>query len=65
MVGETGDDDGGGNEDQDPYSRAELLYQDIVKARTNDEFQAAVDDAAPVNYDENQQLMNSLENDCF
>ncbi len=30
--------DGGGNEVQDPYSRAERLYQDIVKARTNDKF---------------------------
>ena len=29
--------DGGGNEAQDPYLRAELrLYQDIVKARTKD-----------------------------
>ena len=41
---ENGGDDGGGNrgggnEAQDPYSRAERLYQDIVKARTNDEFQ--------------------------
>ena len=27
-----------------------------MKARTNDEFRAAVDDAAPVNYDRNQQL---------
>ena len=59
---ENGGDDGGwnrggGNEAQDPYSRAERLYQDIVKARTNDEFRAAIDDAAPVNYDKNQQLM--------
>ena len=41
------------------------LYQDIVKARTNDEFQAAMDDAVPVNHDKNQQLMYSLEKDCF
>ncbi len=35
--GDTGD--GRGNEAQDPYSCAELwLYQDIVKARTNDKF---------------------------
>jgi hypothetical protein len=32
---------------------------------TNDEFQAAIDDAAPVNYDKKQQLMYSLEKDCF
>ena len=32
------------------------LYQDIVKARTNDEFQAAIHDAAPVNYDSNPPL---------
>ena len=57
--------DGDRNEAQDPYQRAEQLYQDIVKARTNNEFQAAVDDAAPVNYDKNQQLMYSLEKDCF
>ena len=62
--GDTGD--GGGNEAQDPYSRAELrLYQNIVKARTNDEFRAAIDDAVPVNHDKNQQLMYSLEKDCF
>ena len=49
--------DGGGNEAQDPYLRAELrLYQDIMKAKTNDEFQAAIHDAAPVNYDSNPQL---------
>ena len=58
---ENGGDDGGGNrgggnEAQDPYSRAERLYQDIVKARTNDEFQAAIHDAAPVNYDSNPPL---------
>ena len=53
-----GDDggDGGGNEARDPYSRAERLYQDIVKARTYNEFRAAIDDAAPVNYDSNPQL---------
>ena len=32
------------------------MYQDIVKARTSNEFQAAIDDAAPVNYDINPQL---------
>ena len=32
--GDDGGGDGGGNEAQDPYSRAERLYQDIVKART-------------------------------
>ena len=32
------------------------MYQAIVKARTNDEFLAAIDDAAPVNYDSNPQL---------
>ena len=32
------------------------MYQDIVKARTNDEFQAAIHDAAPVNYDSNPPL---------
>jgi hypothetical protein len=38
------------------HTLVQLLYQDIVKARTNYEFQAAVDDAAaPVNYDKNQQ----------
>ncbi len=54
--GDDGGGDGGRVEAQDPYLRAERLYQDIVKARTNDEFQAAVDDAAPVNYDSNPQL---------
>ncbi len=48
--------DGGGNKDQDPYSRAERLYQDIVKARLNDDFRAAVVDAAPVNYVGNLQV---------
>jgi hypothetical protein len=33
----------------------------MVKARTKDEFRAAIDNAAPVNYDKNQQLMYSLE----
>jgi hypothetical protein len=48
--------DGGENEAQDAYLHAELLYQDIVKARINYEFWAAVDDAAaPVNCDKNQQ----------
>ena len=39
-----------GNNNQGPYLHAQRLYQDIVKARTvtNDEFQAAIDDAAPV-----------------
>ena len=37
-------------------SRAERLYQDIVNARTNDEFRAAIHDAAPVNYDSSPQL---------
>ncbi len=35
---ENGGADGRGNEAQDPYSRAERLYQDIVKSRTNYEF---------------------------
>jgi hypothetical protein len=56
-----------GNNNQGPYLHAQRLYQDIVKARTvtNDEFQAAIDDAAPVNYDKKQQLMYSLAKDCF
>ncbi len=33
----------------------------MVKARTNDKFWAVIDNAAPVNYDKNQQLMFSLE----
>ena len=38
-----------------------------MKARTCNEFRAAiqVDDAAPVNYDKNQQRMYSLQKDCF
>ena len=36
--------------------RAQRLYQDIVKARNKHEFQAAIDDAAPVDYDSNPQL---------
>jgi hypothetical protein len=59
--GDDGGGDGGGNEARDPYSRAERLYQDMVKARTKDEFRAAIDNAAPVNYDKNQQLMYLLE----
>ena len=51
-----GGDNCGGNDDQDPYLRAQRLYQAIVKARTNDEFQAAINDAAPVDYDGNPQL---------
>jgi hypothetical protein len=48
--------DGGRNKAQDSYLCAEQLYQDIVKARTNNGFQAAIDNAAPVNYVSNQQL---------
>ena len=52
-----GGDDGGGDgrriEAQEPYSRAERSYEDIVKTRTSDEFRTAIDDAAPVNYDSN------------
>ena len=54
--GGDGGGDGGGNEARDPYSRAERLYQDIVKARTYNEFRTAIDDAAPVNYDSNPPL---------
>ncbi len=36
--------------------RADQLYQDIINARTFSEIQAAIDDAAPINYDANPQL---------
>ncbi len=45
--------------DQDPYLRADLLYWNIINARTFPEIQAAIDDAAPINYDANPQLLRA------
>ncbi len=45
--------------DQDPYLRADQLYRDIIKARTFPEIQAAINDAAPIDYDANQQLVRA------
>jgi hypothetical protein len=42
-----------------------VFYQDIIKARANDEFRAAIDDTTPVNYDKNQQLMQLIAENCF
>ena len=38
---------------------ADQLYQDIINARTFSEIQAAIDDAAPVDYDANPQLIRA------
>ena len=39
--------------------RADQLYQDIINARTFSEIQAAINDAAPVDYDANPQLIRA------
>ena len=41
---------------QDPYVRADQLYQDIINARTFSEIQAAINDVAPVDYEELSKL---------
>ena len=55
----TGDAHANDQDLQDPYVRADQLYQDIINARTFSEIQAAIDDAAPVDYDANPQLIRA------
>ena len=47
--------------DSDPYKRAEKMIQDIIKARTASQFEVGIEDAAPVDLDENPQLVRSAE----
>ena len=41
---------------QDPYLRADQMYQDVINARTFSDIQATIDAAATINYDTNPHL---------